>query len=67
MIDYTNENGSVAASQIKFVAVDNFSDDEYDKAMQGKYPEREFALEHGNMPAQISYINGKSEEILISW
>ena len=62
-----NENGSVAASQIKFVAVDNFSDDEYDKAMQGKYPERDFALEHGNMPAQISYINGKSEEILISW
>lgn len=62
-----NENGWVAASQLKFVAVDTFSGDEYDKAMQGKYPEREFALEHGNMPAQISYINGKNEKILISW
>lgn len=62
-----NENGSVAASQIKFVAVDHFSSDEYDKAMQGKYPEREFALEHENMPTQISYINGKNEEIPINW
>lgn len=62
-----NENGWIAASQLKFVAVDTFSGDEYDKAMQGKYPEREFALEHGNMPAQISYINGKNEEVLISW
>ena len=53
--------------QIKFVAVDNFSGDEYSKAMQGKFPEREFVLDHSNMPAQISYINGKNEEVLINW
>lgn len=62
-----DENGSVAASQIKFVAVDNFSGDEYDKVMQGKNPEKEFVLNHSNMPVQISYINGKNEEVLISW
>lgn len=62
-----DENGSVSASQIKFVAVDNFSGDEYDKAMQDKYSEREFVLDYSNMPAQISYINGKNEEVLISW
>lgn len=62
-----NENGSVSASQIKFVAVDNFSGDEYDKAMQGKYSERKFVLDRSNMPVQISYINGKNEEVLISW
>lgn len=62
-----DENGSVSESQIKFVAVDNFSGDEYDKAMQGKYSEREFVLDYSNMPSQISYINGKNEEVLISW
>ena len=62
-----DENGSVAASKIKFVAVDNFSRDEYDKAMQGKYPKKEFVLNHSNMPIQISYINGKNEEVFISW
>ena len=54
-------------SKIKFVAVDNFSRDEYDKAMQGKYPKKEFVLNHSNMPVQISYINGKNEEVFISW
>ena len=62
-----DDNGSVATSKIRFVAVDEFKSDEYDRAMQGKYREREFTLRKDNMPAKISYINGRQEEIFIVW
>ena len=62
-----DDNGSVATSKIRFVAVDEFESDEYDRAMQGKYREREFTLRKDNMPAKISYINGRQEEIFIVW
>ncbi len=62
-----DKNGSVALSNIRFVAVDEFSNDEYDKAMQGEYAAKEFSLRKDNVPAKISYINGKNEEIFIDW
>lgn len=62
-----DENGSVGASKIRFVSVDEFSGDEYDRAMQGEYKSREFTLRSDNMPVKISYINGKQEEITIIW
>ena len=60
-----DDNGSVAASKIRFVAVDEFGSDEYDRAMHGEYREREFTLRKDNIPAKISYINGQQEEIFI--
>ena len=60
-------NGSVSNSVIKFVEVDCFDWDEYDKAMQGKYPNREFLITAKNIPEKISYINGHQEEVLIEW
>ena len=62
-----DNSGSVAASKIRFVAVDEFGSDEYDRAMQGEYREREFTLRKGNIPEKISYINGRQEEIFIVW
>lgn len=62
-----DKKGSVAASRIRFVAVDDFSGDVYDRAMQGNYLKREFALQKDNMPLRISYINGNLEEIFINW
>ena len=62
-----NCNGSVEASKITFIAVDEFNSDEYDHAMQGEYQEREFHLRKENMPTKISYINGRQEEIFIIW
>ncbi len=62
-----DDNGSVAASKIRFVAVDEFSRDECDCAMQGEYHEKEFDLTKDNMPTKISYINGRQEEIPIVW
>ena len=59
--------GSVGISKIRFILVDEFSDDEYNRAMQGEYKAREFSLRNDNMPAKISYINGRQEEIFISW
>ncbi len=60
-----DENGSLALSNIKFVEVDKFSMAEYNKAMQGEYTAREFTLRKDNMPAKISFINGKGEEVSI--
>ena len=62
-----DNNGSVAASEIIFVAVDEFSRDEYDCAMQGRYRENEFALRRDNMPAKISYLNDRHEEVFLVW
>lgn len=62
-----DDNGSVGASKIRFVSVDEFSGDEYDRAMQGEYKSREFTLTNDNMPVKISYINGRQEEIAIVW
>lgn len=62
-----DDNGSVGASKIRFVSVDEFSGDEYDRAMQGEYKSREFTLRSDNMPVKISYINGRQEEIAIVW
>lgn len=62
-----DDNGSVATSRIRFVAVNEFCSDEYDHAMQGEYREREFTLRKDNIPAKISYINGRQEEIFIVW
>lgn len=62
-----DDNGSVGASKIRFVSVDEFSGDEYDHAMQGEYKSREFTLRNDNMPVKISYINGRQEEISIVW
>lgn len=62
-----DDNGSVCASTIRFVSVDVFSGDEYDRAMQGEYKSREFTLRNDNMPVKISYINGRQEEIPIVW
>lgn len=62
-----DENGSVGASKIRFVTVDEFSSDEYDMAMRGDYKSRELTLRNDNMPAKISYINGRQEEIFIVW
>lgn len=62
-----DDNGSIAASRIRFVAVNEFGSDEYDRAMQGKYREREFTLSKDNIPTRISYINGRQEEIFIIW
>ena len=64
---FYDNNGSVAESKIRFVAVDKFEVDEYNHAMQGKYPEKEFTIRKDNMPAKISYINGKNEEKFIAW
>lgn len=62
-----DNNGSVAASRIRFVAVNEFGSDEYDRAMQGEYQEKEFVLEKDNMPSKISYISGRNEEVFVSW
>lgn len=62
-----DDNGSVGASKIRFVSVDEFSGDEYDRAMQGEYKSREFTLRSDNMPVKISYINSRQEEIAIVW
>ena len=62
-----DNNGSVAASEIIFVAVDEFSRDEYDCAMQGRYRENEFALRRDNTPAKISYLNDRHEEVFLVW
>lgn len=62
-----DDNGSVGASKLRFVSVDEFSGDEYDRAMQGEYKSREFTLRNDNVPAKISYINGRQEEISIVW
>ena len=62
-----DDNGSVAASKIRFVAVDEFSSNEYDRAMQGEHQEKEFALGKDNIPEKVSYINGRQEEIFIVW
>ena len=62
-----DNNGSVAASEIIFVAVDEFSGDEYDRAMQGRYREKEFALRKDCIPEKISYINGRGEEVSLVW
>ena len=60
-----DNNGSVGASTIRFVSVDEFCGNEYDRAMQGEYKSKEFTLRNNNMPAKISYINGWQEEIFI--
>lgn len=62
-----DNNGSVHASKIRFVSVDEFSGDEYDRAMQGEYKSREFTLRNDNMPAKVSYICGRQEEVFIVW
>lgn len=62
-----DNNGSVHASKIRFVSVDEFSGDEYERAMQGEYKSREFTLRNNNMPAKISYIRGRQEEVFIVW
>lgn len=62
-----DKNGSVSSSQIRFVVVDRFSDDEYNKAMKNEYSNREFALKWNNVPIKVSYINGRNEEIFIKW
>lgn len=62
-----DSNGSVCASTIRFVSVDEFSGDEYDRAMQGEYKSREFTLRNDNMPVKVSYINGRQEEIAVVW
>lgn len=62
-----DNNGSVAASEIIFVAVDEFSRDEFDRAMQGRYREKEFALRKDNIPANISYLNDRHEEVFLVW
>lgn len=60
-------NGSVISSRIKFVEVDNFDGDEYDNAMQGMYADKELYLSQSNIPTRISYINGRNEEVIITW
>jgi len=62
-----DDMGAVSASKTRFVAVDEFSHDEYDQAMQGKYPAKEFYLSADNIPEKISYINGRHEEVFIVW
>lgn len=62
-----DNNGSVRASKIRFVSVDEFSGDEYDRAMQGEYKSREFTLRNDNMPVKISYIRGRQEEVIVVW
>ena len=57
--------GSVAPSRIKFVHVEKFDINEYDKAMSGAYSEREFYFQKDKMPQKISFINGNNEEISI--
>ena len=58
-------DGSVAASSIRFVIVEHFSSEEYDKAMNGEYADNEFLLTEKTLPESISYINGRGEEITI--
>lgn len=62
-----DDNGSVGASKIRFVSVEEFSVDEYDRAIKDEYKSREFTLTNDNMPVKISYINGRQEEIAIVW
>jgi len=60
-------DGSVAASSIRFVIVEHFSSEEYDKAMNGEYADNEFLLTEKTLPESISYINARGEEITIDW
>lgn len=61
-----DRNGAVSQSTIKFVAVDSFCSKTHDSVMQGKFPQREFALSRENMPQKISYINGRNEEVFLN-
>ena len=62
-----DEFGSVNESTIRFVETRDFSWDEYERAMQGLSPDKEFLVSFDNMPTQVSYINGRNEEIVLSW
>ena len=62
-----DDNGSVTASKVRFIAVDKFESDECDRAMHGEYQEREFTLRRDNIPTKISYINGQQKEVFVIW
>ena len=62
-----DEYGSVVSSKINFVAVDDFDSIEINRAMQGEFREREFALRNDNIPEKISYINSSHKEVFIVW
>ena len=62
-----DEYGSVVSSKINFIAVDEFDSIEINRAMQGEFREREFALRNDNIPEKISYINSSHKEVFIVW
>lgn len=52
-----SEEGSVSKSVIRFVEVNEFSPDNYDKAMEGKSSENEFLISCNRIPEYLAYIN----------
>lgn len=62
-----DENGFLNMSTIKFIAVDRFNAEEYDKAMQGQYENKAIYVRYDNIPKRISYINGNGEEVFIEY
>lgn len=59
--------GSVSKSVIRFVEVNEFSSDNYDRAMEGNLSENEFLISCNRIPDYIAYINGRNEEVQITW
>jgi len=62
-----DEEGTVMASAIRFVEVDGFSGDEYEKAMEGAYAVKEFSITQTRIPESIGFINGRGEVVPIEW
>ena len=68
-----DEEGSVMASAIRFVEVDGFSGDEYEKAMEEldksseEYKEMKFSITQTRIPESIGFINGRGEVVPIEW
>ncbi len=60
-----NSVGSVSKSKIRFVKVDDFSTENYENAIEGKYFENEFYISNEYLPVYVAYLNGKNEEIQI--
>lgn len=59
--------GSVSESVIRFVEVDEFSSVNYDRLMEEVLSENEFLISRNHIPIYIAYINGRNEEVQITW